>query len=173
VILIAGCGNSATSPTAIVPPPTVSASTRFVDPNFHFSFAYPANWSVNKKGGQEKTVTAGYKQYALDVKLPTNAAQLSITVDGNVQTFPQFTNGHHGTIPGDPHDYVYFHDKLSGWPAMRIKRYTGKQITEIDTIANTRTRSYDVRMLTATPPFSPDSLAGYETIVHTMKVPFS
>ena len=56
---------------------------------------------------------------------------------------------------------------------MVIRRFTGKQITEVDTVTNTRTRSYDVRMLTATPPFSADITQGYNHVVSSLKVPFS
>jgi hypothetical protein len=56
---------------------------------------------------------------------------------------------------------------------MRVERFNGSQMNEIDTFVNTRTKSYDIRTLTANPPFSPGTLAGYETVVRSFTPPFS
>jgi hypothetical protein len=110
----------------------------------------------------------------LNVSIPQNVAQLSVTVDNNVTPFPPFTNGHTAPDPNGPsHTFQYFHARVAGWPAMMIRRFSGKEITEVDTIANTRTRSYDVRMLTATPPFPSTVTLGYSQVVKSLKVPFS
>jgi hypothetical protein len=97
-----------------------------------------------------------------------------VTVDGDVVPLPSFQDGEVRPDPNSSaHTFQYFHTTLSGWPAMRVNRFTGKQLTEKDTIANTHSRSYDVRMLTVNPPFAAAVNRGYATIVRTMKVPFS
>jgi hypothetical protein len=165
---LAGCGSSTAKPA-----PTPIPSVAFTDPQFGFSFRYPVNWSVPKKGGNIVDV-AGVRTYELNLKVPQDAAQLSITVDGDVVPFPAFADGKTAPDPNGPtHTFQYFHAHVAGWPAMEIRRFTGKQITEVDTVTNTRTRSYDVRMLTATPPFPSSVTSGYARVVKSLKVPFS
>jgi hypothetical protein len=116
----------------------------------------------------------GVNTYVLDISIPKNAAQLSLTVDADVTPFPAFTNGHTAPDPnGSTHTFQYFHARVAGWPAMVIRRFTGKHVTEIDTITNTRSRSYDVRLLTATPPFPASVNQGYKHVVSSLRVPFS
>jgi hypothetical protein len=167
-IAVTGCGASSATATS----PTVAMSS-YTDSQFGFSLHYPSNWKISKKGGQTSNV-AGVQTYILSISVPQDVAQLSVTVDGDVTPFPPFSNGHTAPDPNGPtHTFQYFHAHVAGWPAMVIHRFSGKQTSEIDTVTNTRTRSYDVRMLTATPPFPSDITAGYNHIVKTFKVPFS
>lgn len=167
-VAVAGCGGTASAPT-----PTAVTLARYKDAKFGFSFRYPSSLKVASAGGHVSNL-GGVPTYILDVSVPNNSAQLSITVDTDVTQFPPFTNGHTAPDPsGSAHTFQYFHARVAGWPAMVIHRFSGKQITEIDTVTNTRSHSYDVRMLTATPPFSSDALAGYHTIVRSLTVPFS
>jgi hypothetical protein len=166
--LLAGCGTGA-SPSQTATP---LATAAYSDPHFHFSFHYPANWSVPRKGGATTTTASG-TTYILTVNIPGNGAQLSVTVDHTIVPFPQFANGHRGQIPGDPHTFVYFHRTIGQWPAMRIERLSGKQLDEIDTIVNTRTESFDVRTITSASSFTPVERAGYEIVVKSLKIPFS
>lgn len=169
--LLAGCGaDAATKPTATPFVPTALSSYR--DPKFGFSFQLPKNWTVPPRGGHTVN-NNGLQQYVVDITLPRNEAGLSVTVDGDIQQFPKFPNGRRGRIPGDPHTYVYFHRTVSQWPAMRVERYSGATLNEIDTIVNTRKASFDVRMITSNPPFSSRATYGYDTIIRTLKLPFS
>jgi hypothetical protein len=170
-LLLAGCGTSGATPTA-TPAPVHVATASYSDHQYGFSFKYPQNWSVPKSGGHQVD-NGGVKQYVLDITVPKNQAGVSITVDNSVQPFPSFTNGHKGHIPNDPHTYVYFHRTVSQLPAMRVERYSGTQINEIDTFVNTPRQSYDIRTLSPNPPFTAQELAGYETIVKSFKPPFS
>lgn len=163
-----GCGSSAAKPA-----PTAVPLVSYKDSQFGFGFRHPANWTIASKGGSMTTV-GGVKTYILDVKVPQDVAQVSVTVDGDVAPFPAFQNGKTSPDPNGPtHTFQYFHARVAGWPAMVIKRYTGKQISEIDTVTNTRTRSYDVRMLTISPPFPSDITQGYAGMVKSFTVPFS
>jgi hypothetical protein len=167
-VAIAGCGSSAATPV-----PTVETTRLYTDAQHGFSFRYPSNWSVPKNGGKIVNV-AGVSTYELDLTIPQDAAQVSVTVDADVVQFPAFADGKTAPDPNAPsHTFQYFHSRVAGWPAMVIRRFTGKQITEEDTVTNTRTRSYDVRMLTATPPFSSTVTQGYQRVVKSLKVPFS
>jgi hypothetical protein len=169
-IPLAGCGSSASGGTPT--PQTVSLAT-YKDSQFGFSFRYPSTWSIAKSGGSMVKI-GGVKTYVLDISIPKNTAQLSVTVDADVTPFPAFTNGHTAPDPNGPtHTFQYFHAHVAGWPAMVIRRFSGKQVTEIDTVTNTRSRSYDVRLLTATPPFATSVNQGYSQVVKSLKVPFS
>lgn len=165
---VVGCGSSSAKPT----PPSVTMAS-YKDSQFGFSFRYPANWKVAKQGGHMVNL-GSVRTYILDISVPQDAAQLSVTVDADVVPFPSFQNGKTAPDPRGPtHTFQYFHARVAGWPAMVIRRFTSKQITEIDTVTNTRTRSYDVRMLTATPPFPSGITQGYNDLVKSFKVPFS
>jgi hypothetical protein len=167
-VLLVGCGSSASGNGTPTPIPTSSYS----DPHYKFSFKYPHVWSVPAKGGQTAS-NGSSSAYVLNVTVPGNVAQASVEVDKDVVPFPPFQNGHRGTIQGDPHTYIYFHRKVGQWPAMRIERQLNGQTDEIDTIVNTRTLSYDARLITATPPFKQSSLNGYAAMVKSLKIPFS
>jgi hypothetical protein len=169
-IAVTGCGASSATATSTS---THVAMSSYTDSQFGFSFHYPSTWKISKQGGQTSNV-AGVQTYILDIAVPHNSAQVSVTVDGDVTPFPAFSNGHTAPDPNGPtHTFQYFHAHVAGWPAMVIHRFSGKQISEMDTVTNTRTRSYDVRMLTATPPFSSDVTVGYNQVVKTFKVPFA
>jgi hypothetical protein len=145
----------------------------YKDPQYGFSFKYPSTWKIPKAGGHVTTV-GGVSTYVLDITVPNSSAEVSVTMDRDVIPFPSFPNGKTAPDPNGPtHTFQYFHARVAGWPAMDIRRFTGKQITERDTITNTTSRSYDVRALTVNPPFSASLISGYETIVHTLKLPFS
>lgn len=167
-LALAGCGSPSAKPV-----PTAIPLASYIDSQNGFSFHYPSNWTVPKKGGKIIDV-AGVSTYELDLNIPQNPAQVSVTVDGDVVPFPAFADGKTAPDPNGPtHTFQYFHAHVAGWPSMVIRRFTGKQITEVDTVTNTRTRSYDVRMLTATTPFSADITQGYNHVVSSLKVPFS
>ena len=169
-LILAGCGSSA----ATAPPsPTAVTLSTYKDAQFGFTFKHPASWKISPRGGRVASV-GGVQTYVLDVSVPRNSAQVSVTVDGNAAPFPPFQNGKTAPDPNGPtHTFQYFHARVAGWPAMVIHRFTGKQITEMDTVTNTRSRSYDVRALTISPPFTADVTTGYNSIVHSLTVPFS
>jgi hypothetical protein len=169
VALVTGCGSSSSaSPTA-----TPSPSKTYNDPTFHYSFKYPGAWSISPKGGHATTLR-GVKTYVVDVQIPGKAAGLQITTDAQIIPFPPFVDGKISPDPtGGPDTFHYYHAKISGLAAMHVERWNGKQMTEVDTFVNTQTRAYDVRMNTATPPFSSKALAGYNAIVKSMRLPFS
>lgn len=171
-LLLAGCGSKpSAAPTATAP--AVVALKSFTDPNFHFSFRYPGNWTVAQKGGKEENI-GGIRTYVLPIHIPGDVGDLEITMDGDVVQFPSFVEGHCAPDPRGPaNTFCYYHAHVSGWPAMHINRISGGQIDSIDTITNTHTRSYDVRIVTGTPPFPANVMSGYKTIVRTLKVPFS
>jgi hypothetical protein len=101
--------------------------------------------------------TSGTKTYTLPVTMPGNKAQIEVTVEGRGNDFPSFQDGLVSTIPGDPtHHLRFYHRRTSGWPSMYIQRFSSTHLasanlTETDTITNTRHRRYDVRMVTAVP----------------------
>ena len=170
-LVLAGCGLAGVaSPTATAVP--IGYAT-FNDPQFGFSFKYPQNWSIPKSGGHT-IQNSGLDQYVLDITLPGSEAGMSVELDGAVRPLPlTFVNGKRSHITGDPHTYVYFHRTVTQWPAMRVERFSGTKMNEIDTIFNTRKESYDIRTIAANPPFTSRALAGYDTIVRTFKPPFS
>lgn len=165
---VSGCGGgSATSQT-----PTSIASTKvYTDHRFKFSFKYPTAWKVPAGGGHQETVS-GTPTYVVPVTAPGDVAQLEVTVDGRVFQIPDFTDGKTAPAGGDA-TYHYFHARVGGLPAMRVERREAQKTNEVDTLFNTRTRSYDVRILTASPPLSVSSLQAYRTIVGSISVPFS
>ena len=167
VILLCGCGNSASGPSTPVPLKSYSDAT------FHFSFKYPGAWSIPKQGGHESTSPSGVRTYILPINVPGGIAGLEITVDGQVIQFPPFQNGHVAPDPnGGPDFFHYYHASVSGVQAMRVERWSGKNMDEVDTFANSSKYSFDVRTDTGSPPFPRSLTAGYSTIVRTMKLPF-
>ena len=169
-LILVGCGSSGASAT---PSPTPVALITYKDAQYGFTFKHPSSWRISSQGGHVLSV-GGVQTYVLDISVPQNSAQISVTVDGNAAPFPPFQNGKTAPDPNGPtHTFQYFHAHVAGWPAMVIHRFTGKQITEMDTVTNTRSRSYDVRALTISPPFNADVTNGYNAIVRSMTVPFS
>jgi len=169
-IAVAGCGsNGASSPSK-----TPTASRSFTDPTFKFSFKYPSTWSVPPKGGHQSSSSPG--TYILPVSVPGNPtpANLEVTVDGQVFTIPSFVDGKISPDPsGGPDFYHYYHATVDGLPGMRVERWSGKQMDEVDTFVYTRTKSYDIRMDTGTPPFPGAVTSGYNGVVKSFKVQFS
>ena len=174
-ILLAGCGSSSgqPAPTATAGP---IATAKYSDTTFNFSFRYPRGWQVAVHG--HVVTTSGTKTYTLPVTMPGNKAQIEVTVEGRGNDFPSFQDGLVSTIPGDPtHHLRFYHRRTSGWPSMYIQRFSSTHLasanlTETDTITNTRHRRYDVRMVTAVPPFSAEALAGYQIINRSLQLPF-
>ncbi len=174
-ILLVGCGSSSgqPAPTATASP---IATAKYSDTRLNFNFRYPRGWQVAAHG---HVVTAsGAQTYTLPVTIPGNKAQIEVTAEGRGNDFPSFQDGLVSTIPGDPtHHLRFYHRRTSGWPSMYIQRFSSTHLapgnlTETDTITNTRHRRYDVRMVTAVPPFSPEALAGYQIITRTLQLPF-
>jgi len=174
-VLVVGCGSSSgqPAPTATVGP---IATAKYSDTALNFSFRHPRGWQVAAHG---HVVTAsGANTYTLPVTIPGNKAQIEVTLGGRSSDFPSFQNGLVSTMTGDPtHRLRFYHLRTSGWPSMYIQRFSSAHLvpgnlTEIDTITNTRHRQYDVRMVTALPPFSAETLAGYRIITRTLQLPF-
>ena len=72
-LTLAGCGSSSAKPT----PTTVPLAT-YTDPQYGFSFRHPSNWTVPKTGGKVINV-AGVRTYELDLAIPQDAAQVSMS----------------------------------------------------------------------------------------------
>lgn len=162
----AACGSSHSSL------PTISKTKTYRDPTLHFRFRYPADWKVPGSGKVE--TIGGAPTYVVHVTIPGNAASAEVTASTTTVPIPSFSNGEVKPDPnGGPDKFHYFHVSISGLKGMRIERYSGKQSDEIDSVANSSNRLYDVRMIAATPPFAPRTLAGYNLIVRSLKVPFS
>lgn len=161
--LLAGCSSASGQSGK----PTGTLSYR--DPNFHFSLQYPATWSIPKKGGHETSVS-GVSTYVLPVKTPGNAQGIQVAVDRNLTQYATIPEGK--VVPYGADSLHYHHLTVGGWPAIQIERYNKGTLDGIFTITNTTRYSYNVEMITGTPPFSSDALAGYHTIVKALKLPF-
>ncbi|MDQ2745024.1 MAG: hypothetical protein M3Z66_22395 [Chloroflexota bacterium] len=166
-VAISGCASSAAPKATAVP--VVS----YHDQQYRFSFSYPSGWKAPTKGGHVTSVQS-VPTYVVPVTTPHNIAGVQVTVDHQVIPLPTFVEGRVAADPsGGPDTFHYHHLKVSGWPAMQIKRYSGTTVDGVFTIINTRTLSYQVEMITAQPPFPPTAFNGYNTIVRTLKIPFS
>jgi hypothetical protein len=108
----------------------------------------------------------------VEVKTPGQAAGVQVTVDRDLKRsdYSSITEGQ--VAPYGGATLHYHHVTVSSWPAIQIERYTGSQVDGIFTITNTHRYSFQVQMITGTPPFPASSLGGYRTIVHTMQLPF-
>lgn len=165
IVVLAGCASSAAAPT-----PTASPDHTYHDIRYHFSLKYPASWTV----ARPSTISVqGVPTYAVSFSTPGKAAGVQIQVSRQVTPFPPFIEGHVAHDPNGPDMLHYHHLRASGWPAMQITRYSGTQMDGIFTIINTHTRSFTVEMVTPNPPFSAAATAGYNTMVRTIKLPFS
>lgn len=165
VLALAGCGGRSAAPTA-----TAVSTKTYSDPTYNFSFKYPANWKAPKTGQP----LAHTNSYVVKLFTPGNAAGAEVLVTGTVTPFPTFNDGLVVPDPAGGSDTLhYFHATVDGLPAMHIERFSGKHADQISTIVNQGHREYVVRILTGQPPFSPQILQGYGTIVKTLKVPFS
>lgn len=174
-ILVVGCSSSSgqPAPTATAGP---IATAKYSDTTFNFSFRYPRGWQAAARGHVE--TASGAQTYVIPVTIPGNKAQIEVTVDGRGGDFPSFQDGLVSSIPGDPiHHLRFYHRRTSGWPSMYIQRFSSAHLlpgnlTETDTITNTRHRRFDLRMVTAVPPFSAEALAGYQIINRSLQLPF-
>jgi hypothetical protein len=167
LILVCGCGSSSSTPPTPRPPKTYS------DAKFRFTFKYPRSWSVPKTGGHEANSSNGVPTYIVPITVPGNPASPEVTVDGQIIQFPTFEDGHIAADPsGGPDFFHYYHATVSGLPAMRVERWSGKHMDEVDTFVNTSKLSFDIRMDTGNPPFPADVTSGYNTIVKTTRLPF-
>lgn len=166
---LAACGPGSASST---PTSTATGPKVYRDPTLHFSFQYPPGWKVPKKGGSYTTIQ-GVRTYALNITTPVSVAGARITVDQNRVNYSDIPEGKIANDPnGGPDTFHYHHLNVSGWPSIQIERFNGTKIDGIDTITNTHQYSYDVQMITPNPPFSPSVIAGYRTLVRTLKLPF-
>ena len=169
-VCLAGCGFGSAGPA---PTATPVPNKTYTDKTFHFTFKYPANWTLPAKGGHVASI-GGVQTYIVPLDEPNRGAHIEVTVDGDVIQLPAFQEGHIApATDGSPAEMQYFHAHLSGLPAMRIHRIVNKQIDEIDTIANTQRQSYDVRMITGTPPFTQAALNTYRLLTTSLQVSFS
>jgi hypothetical protein len=166
-LVVAGCGASNATPK-----PTPVKANVFHDPKLHFSFQYDDGWTVPKKGGSY-TSLQGVRTYVLNITTPVSVAGARITVDKDMVDYTNIPEGKIANDPnGGPDTFHYHHLTVSGWPSIQIERFSGTQIDGIDTITNTHQYSYDVQMITPSPPFPAKVLSGYRTIVKTLNLPF-
>lgn len=164
-LLLAGCATAASGK------PTTVALAKYTDPTYHFSFSYSTSWKAPKQGNV-KTIS-GTQTYVVDLTVPSGSVGMEVTVDKDLISYSTIPEGKVAPDPnGGPLTYHYHHTKVSDWPAIQIERFHGTTFDSIDTIANTRQYSYDIRAITGTPPFSASFMSGYQTIVKTMKLPF-
>jgi hypothetical protein len=161
LLLAVGCSSNNGHPAAV-------GTRTYHDAKYKFSFQYPTNWSIPSSGHMASI--SGVMTYVLTVKVPKNVAGVQVTVDQNLSHYSSISEGTVSPFYGDT--LHYHHLTVSGWPAIQIERYTGKTLDGISTITNTHSNSFDVQMITGTPPFTADVLSGYHTIVKTMKLPF-
>lgn len=167
LILLAGCGGGGGSST-----PTPPANKSYSDPTFHFSIKYPATWKLPKKGGHYST-EQGVQTYILPFTVPGGAASAEVTISGRVN-FPPFEDGKVSPNPnGGPTYFHYYHVTVDGIPAVRVERWAGKLMDEVDTFVNTAKYGYDIRMDTGVPPFPSTIMYGYVTLLKTITLPFS
>lgn len=165
VIILAGCASSAATP-----PATPVPDRTYRDATYHFSLRYPATW----RAGIPKTVSIqGVPTYTVNFTTPGKVAGVQIQVSRQATPFPPFAEGHVAHDPNGPDMLHYHHLRVSGWPAMQIERYSGTKVDGLFTIINTRTLSFTIEMVTPNPPFSTRSTAGYNTLVRTIKLPFT
>jgi hypothetical protein len=168
LILLCGCGGGGTAS-----PPTPVPLKTYADSRLNLHFKYPGSWSVPKNGGHQQASSTGAPTYIVPVNVPGNAASVEVTADGQIIQFPAFANGHIAPDPsGGPDYFHYYHTTVDGRPAMRVERWAGKQIDEIDTFVNTSKLSFDIRTDTGAPPYPKSVTDGYATIVRTIKLPF-
>lgn len=161
---LAGCGSSSAASQA---PPKA-----YRDRQLGFHFSYPANWSIPSNAGHYIALS-GVKTYVVDVKTRGNQAGVRITVDHNLLNYSTIPEGKIAPDPnGGPDTFHYHRLTVSGWPAIQIERFNGTKVDSIDTITNTHDYSFDVQIITGSPPFPADISDGYNTIVQTLHLPF-
>lgn len=165
MILLAGCASSAAAPT-----PTPTRERTYRDAKYHFHFKYPASWHASTP---KNVSVQGVPTYTISFTTPGNAAGIQVQVDRQVTPFPAFQEGHVAHDPSGPDMLHYHHLRVSGWPAMQIQRYNGSKVDGMFTIVNTHSLSFTIEMVTPNPPFSANSVSGYDTVVRTIKLPFA
>src|SRR5579884_2095840 len=85
-VLLAGCSVTASGPAGPAASPTTITLATYHDARYHFSFRYPAQWSVPANGGR-RTQLNGVPTYLLTVKTPGNVAGIRITVDQDLTKY--------------------------------------------------------------------------------------
>lgn len=172
-LVLTACSSSSSGSTATSTPAAsspVPANTQlYQDKRYKFSFRHPAAWSVTKA---EQQTISGVQTWVVTVQVPGNSAEVQVTVDRDLVDYRSIAEGAIAKAPGGADTLHYHHLRVSGWPAIQIQRFSGTKIDEIDTITNTHQYSFDVRMVTGTPPFTADAQSGYNTIVSTLNLPF-
>jgi hypothetical protein len=162
--VIAGCGSPSSSKPMV---------HTYHDPTYHFSFQYRAPWTIQGKHGVDQTI-GGTPSYVLTLQTPNRQVGVDVTVDHDPIPFPTFPEGKVAHDPsGGPDLFEYHHAKVSSWPAMRILRYSGKQVDGYFTVVNTHSQSYQIRMITGNPPFKASQITAYMAMVRSFKIPFS
>ena len=167
--LLCGCGSSSAQPS---PTRTAALGVKtYHDSRYGFTFSYPSIWSVPNRGGHMSTIS-GVPTYVVDVRTPHQAVGIQVTVDQDLKRSDYSSIPEGKVAPYGGATLHYHHVTVSSWPSIQIQRYTGSQVDGIFTIANTHRYSFQVQMITATPPFSADALTGYQTVVRTIHLPF-
>jgi len=142
-------------------------SKSYSDPTYHFSFRYPAAWGIKGKGHTELLPTP---TYVLHINTHDQTVDLEVTVDHDIIALPRFQNGEVRKDPEGPDKLHYQHAQVSGYPAMHVGRYAGKTLDGLFVIFNTKKSSYQVRMISAVPPFKSSVIRGFNQIVRTLRV---
>jgi len=168
-LAIAGCGSSGSSPSPT--PSTAIAIKSYTDPNFGFRFSYPTAWQAPRQGSS--SAATGPNNYFVHLTLPKQVAGVEVEVSGQVTPFPPITDGEKRKDPRGPDIFTYYHARVSGLPALRVLRSYKGQVDEVATFVNLGHREYTVRMVTISPPFPTQVMAGYNVITRTLKLPKS
>lgn len=170
IVALSGCavpgiGSSSSNGSA----KTISLAT-YRDARYHFSFRYPRGWKIDRPLSES---LGGVPTYEVHITPPSSQVDFRVTVDKSLQDYSTIPEGKIVNDPqGGPDTFHYHHLNVSSWPAIQIQRFSGTTVDEIDTITNTHQYSYNVRMLSATPPFPANVMDGYNRVVRTLRVPF-
>ena len=163
---LAGCGGKGAS--GPIPGPTPSAYKSYTDARFHFSFKYPAKWSVPTKGKFENV--DGRQTYVLAFNTHNSNANVELTLDHNVQPIPKVKFGEvKHTQQGQV--YRYFNFPVASRPALQGQLLgTNSTVLQVDTVWNDKKLSYDLRSAVGQPPFPKPITKGYQHILGTIKM---
>lgn len=164
---LGGCGAFGSTARPTVRP---LATKSYRDSNYGFSFRYPAIWTAARRGRTESQ--ANRTQYVLPINTHDSNVSLQIVMDTQLIAIPTVTPGKIGTGSNGSR-YRYYNLRISGYLALQGQRlYKRNQVDDIETVVNSRTYSFTIRMLAVKPPFSALEKRGYNLILRSMKLPF-